>query len=1474
MPTVPRARPRAWRWIRRLVIALVTLVVVAVAAVMITIHTEYGRALIRDQVEARLDATFAGGAEIGAIEGSPLGTLVLRDLVINGPDGRPAITIGTLTLELGLWPLLSRHVRLTRVVAEDVEVVLGRDEAGALELASLLAPSEGGGPGWSVALPELEVRRAHVAYDTGTAEGWNNLDRLTFHGAVHLPANAPVAVTGSLRGAWRERAVEVGLAAVVRADQGVITIPSAIAQVGGVTIAGQAIRIVVAEGRSPVVDGVVVVAAPAGAIARLVPGVELPADLAVAITASRAAAITGPPPPPTRLSVVGQLGGTPLRGMLVVEPEAPRARGVLAASAIELAELSRGGLEGTPGAVVMFEVAPSETGGLPDARGVMITWGRVGALPDAAAAIAFATGGERGATVIGLSASGVQAMLSGELRQRGDTIVLERARVRASARHLDRATGGRVPVHGSLALDASLHGALWPAPSLTVSGTVTGHRLRALGLSASALALALEVRELPRRPIGRARLTLRELAREGRSLGRLVELDALVRSPGAGDTFIVDLQRHHVHTASAGSWRGTTGRLEIDPRRVVLRELRSTSAHGELAGAGSWVRAGAQAGALTARLEVTDLALEQLGTAYRGTVDAHVDVRRTKERWTGEGQWTGEIELHGRRLGVDGSPQTFDLDTTIAARADTLVVAGQASAPRLGAATFAVEVEAPEDLTAIAAWRRLDRAAIRTGHLTLANIELARVAELAGQPARVAGRLEAALQLSAASLGGVVRVRDVQTPELRGLGEVDAELRLSQAGAGALASTLVGTLGEVGRMAATAELELPARLFDPAAWRARGRQIIRGGSLRIEDVALEPALLARLGLVTPLRGRVTASAKLAAGLRGAELAVAAREVRGGVLAEPVAADLDVAIDGHATTSALVIKARGVTLLELHGRAPISLAQLTTRPRSIVGAPLALTATIPAVQANTLLRVLGRAEVEGGVVYGVISVDGTVGDPRATARLVGARIQVPSPRYQEVQAIERIVVDASWDGTTGRLAIDGRQRDGSLRLVAAASPGALDQGTLALEARAFDLLPLLVFAPGAVGGSAGRLDADLTVTGLEPGTARLAGELHVRGGRLPITPEIGTLRRARIDLVAGARELTLAVDGKLGPGDVKARGSFAIEGARPTTGTVALTLRGVSPILGVEPVIDAEIAATLERDGSLWRADVAVNSGRIEVPKRGGEPLKPVGAPDDMVFVGDGAPVVAPTPARPTPAAPALVARIRIHALHVESPEARGLLAGTLTATARAAGVELVGTVAAERGVLELFGRRYQVARAAARFDGSTDPMLELRITHDFPGVTTVTEVRGRLSSPELVMSSSPGTYSQGQLLGFLLGGEPNGEPARGGIRDRATDVGASLIANAIGGYVRDALPVDLDVLRYEAASETESAAIAVGTWLTRTLFIAYLRRLDARPNENSNQGEIQYWISRRVMVEGVFGDRGYNGIDLLWHKRY
>jgi autotransporter translocation and assembly factor TamB len=253
-------------------------------------------------------------------------------------------------------------------------------------------------------------------------------------------------------------------------------------------------------------------------------------------------------------------------------------------------------------------------------------------------------------------------------------------------------------------------------------------------------------------------------------------------------------------------------------------------------------------------------------------------------------------------------------------------------------------------------------------------------------------------------------------------------------------------------------------------------------------------------------------------------------------------------------------------------------------------------------------------------------------------------------------------------------------------------------------------------------------------------------------------------------------------------------------------------------------------------------------------------------------------VEGPTPKRkpPPPNAGTADIKVTIRNVFVESEEVRGIVGGNLRVTIAAnkeAGI--VGWVTMTRAALDLFNRRYVVDKANLNFDGSADPELDVRITHDFPDVTTITEIRGRMSKPRLVMSSQPAQYTQAELLGFLLGGEPGGDPENApSATERVAGAGASYLANKIAAPLKRALPIDIDVLRYESATSTSSAAVTVGTWITDTLFLAYRQHLEARPDENSGEGELEYWLQRRLVFEATAGDRGRNGADLLWRRRW
>jgi hypothetical protein len=1404
---------------------MLALVLVVAALVFVFVHTDYGRETLREQVEAQLDTLFTGGGRIGKLEGSPFGDLVIRDVVINGPDGKPAITADVVRAHIRLADLVKKDVRLDRIVADKVHVALERDENGKLEIARLLAPQPEPKEKlrWNIDLSSIQLRDAHVMIDSGQPDiGIVNLDGIDITANALIPVNGLRAASVNLTGTWRERDAKIAIATSVRDDGEVITIRALEANVGNITVAGTGLAIQRRANAMPRIWGAMQIVAKRADVAALVPHIELPADIALGIRASAKSTQS--------FAIAGTVGTTPIEIECDADLDAKRVTGKLSTGDFDLASLTKGKIVARVGVTGDFDVALAENGALPTAAVRLAGRGTYGELPRSAFTLNATTRGEHISAALDVEGA-TKVAARAELAKVARRITLERGTLKASTTDPQRASGGKAPLHGALAVDLTARGQLAPVVAVDVEGTVRGQRLRMNDLSVATLDLQIDAAQLPRTPRGRMRLRMTDIVRGDMQLGALtldarnradgkiqvdlsshpkpspwvIELAALVTPPDRGDApVIVDVQRHRVRAGNGVDWTGTGGRLVIGANAFELTGLSSQSADGRIAIAGAFTPA-----------------------------------RRNQRA--------------------------------------SLTVRAEASGPTFGAANLAIAVDAPAELANVREWKQRGRAAIRSAQLRLQNIDLAAVRGLAASTSDLAGRVDGTIDIDATSATGSIRVRGVKSKALRGIESIDADLALAQPKDDELEPTLTARAAGVGTATAKARVALPERLFDPDAWRQLGVNALRGASVRTDTVNVDPAMLARFGITSTMRGRARFELDVGDGLSTVRLAAIADDVRGTPIAEPVSLRVNAAIDDKQTTASIAMTSQGkpVTLLAFEGRVPISVASLQATPAELAKLPIEGKLVVPKTSAPQLLNVFGRTEIVGGMLDGKVTVAGTIGNPTLVAHLVGENLAVPPRNNRRLQTLERIALDATWDGRRAKLTIDGvEDRGGKLSLVAEGSPSQLASATARIKATSFDTSPLLAFAPGAAAGIEGSLDANLSIRGFDPRIAKIIGEIHLRNARVPLAPTIGTLRRARVDIAIRDRDIVVGASGKLGAGDAKVEGTIALDGVSLTGGRAKVMLRKVSPIGAVEPIIDADITATIARKGTVWNADVVVDRGFVKVTKTDGEKLKPASIPADLT-------IGAPKPARASdsapmkpPAKPAIVANITVRPTKVESKEVHTTVRGKLVVTADADSLGVVGTLAAASGDIDLFDRRYRIERAAVTFDGTIDPRLDVRITHDFPEVTTITVVRDRLSKPELELSSNPAIYTKTQLLGFLLGGEPSGDPSSGSARDKATSAGTSLVANAIGGYVRSALPFDIDVLRYEAATVGSSAAITVGTWLTHALFFAFRQRLDARPDENTGEGTIEYWLNQQLKVQGTAGDRGYDGVDVLWRKRF
>jgi hypothetical protein len=335
--------------------------------------------------------------------------------------------------------------------------------------------------------------------------------------------------------------------------------------------------------------------------------------------------------------------------------------------------------------------------------------------------------------------------------------------------------------------------------------------------------------------------------------------------------------------------------------------------------------------------------------------------------------------------------------------------------------------------------------------------------------------------------------------------------------------------------------------------------------------------------------------------------------------------------------------------------------------------------------------------------------------------------------------------------------------------------------------------------------------------------------------------------------------------KLGPGTVDGNATVTLAGSTPKSADVKLTIRQIALIRAFQPRLDADVTAHLTH-GKQWTGDVAIDNGHVLVPSRAGQELLDAATPSDMVFVDGDVPKVAPLLQRPPPSKPWLVANVALGrtTIDVVDPQyqVNSAIDGRFVLSLGGDGIGMDGSIDVERGDIELLGQRSRLDHGSLVFDGTIDPLLDIKVVRELSDITVAAEVSGRLSKYRLELSSDTGSYSQGELLAIFAGGSSGGD---GELGQAAATAGAGYLSSLLTSKLGKALPLDLK-LNYTRGGSTSSDAVGVSRWITRNLYLEARTHPEARPDENANEGIIEYHLGP-FLLQGDAGDRGYAGVD-------
>jgi autotransporter translocation and assembly factor TamB len=596
-----------------------------------------------------------------------------------------------------------------------------------------------------------------------------------------------------------------------------------------------------------------------------------------------------------------------------------------------------------------------------------------------------------------------------------------------------------------------------------------------------------------------------------------------------------------------------------------------------------------------------------------------------------------------------------------------------------------------------------------------------------------------------------------------------------------------------------------------------------------------------------------------------------------------------------------ILVRNTGVLKIAARTGIDLGQVIAG-RDLGAVPLHASVEIPRLELASLADFTDGVQGMGGQVHGRVDVTGT---PRrlsgqADLAIDGARVDKLTFRKVQLHA------DADPELIRAELSV-AETSGGTLSGSASLERGAGQRLTASLAGKDLDVAFASALLPGVreIGGIA---QLSLTAKG-SARSPRVWASLTLDHGRVGMTGQ-PTFRDvgAVISLAPGRLDLhRLAM--RSGDGDLAGQGWLILGGAAGLTAQRAVfSAHARHFLIAVAGSTGARLDGDLAVDAAL-RADVL--SGKVRVPEAnvwlpkgpptgGGRDLQKISPHDDISFVDQAAlaaaerqqrshrqeqDLQAPDQGPLRLAVEATSGPIYVRGKDLDIEVRSSIEVGTIPSGPRAGAPTLSGAIHIPRGRINIQGQRFDFDHGDVTFDGSPDvnPQLDIKLEHEYPDAHVVIELRGTPKKPQLRLSSDPPIYDQAQILSLILTGQPGGQGASG-KPGKPFDPTAA-VATAVLSRLADQLApqLGLDVLRVEnqeiqngqgEATGDKDTRVEVGKYITDRVYLSYAHIFGAPENSNQNEAHVEYRITRRWMLETVFGDAGQGGVDALWIHRY
>lgn len=391
-------------------------------------------------------------------------------------------------------------------------------------------------------------------------------------------------------------------------------------------------------------------------------------------------------------------------------------------------------------------------------------------------------------------------------------------------------------------------------------------------------------------------------------------------------------------------------------------------------------------------------------------------------------------------------------------------------------------------------------------------------------------------------------------------------------------------------------------------------------------------------------------------------------------------------------------------------------------------------------------------------------------PRVDADMRIADLRIAEGQPEDIA----LVANARPDGATLKATVHEGSREALL--ITAQLPWSWDGAAVltpdlsrfqaSLQLSAMPLASLLASVPG-LAQPRGSADGKLEVRGLED-DYDLRGRIVVK--QAAFTLEDPLMRFDKLDASIRVDPKIIEVESLRfadQEGVLTGSGSVTLDRLVPTSARVSL--RAKSLPLRRDTLVIATVDAVIEAKAHLaskerQSATVSLRDVAVRLPDQGAHRAQELEAHPDVLFTD--APVVAESEQKArTSTVPLEVEIDASQPFWVRHMDFAMQLAAKLRFRVDSDGTRLAGPVRIQRGFLSLLGKGFELERGLIVFDGSQeiDPTLTIDAVHKLSDGETVTvKVRGRVSAPTLSFTSSvQGATGDAEALQLLVSGRDN-----------------------------------------------------------------------------------------------------------------